>query len=97
VNIVEPPSGRVAFFATSPGRPPWHNRAACLTVEDPSIFFPSRGDSTGQAKAICSGCAVRADCLAFALATRELHGIWGGRSERERRALRRRHGAPGAA
>jgi WhiB family redox-sensing transcriptional regulator len=43
----------------------------------------------GEAKRICSGCEVRAECLEYALAHDERFGIWGGLSERERRRLRR--------
>jgi hypothetical protein len=34
---------------------------------------------------ICAGCPVRQQCLAFALDTRQNHGVWGGMSEEERR------------
>ena len=40
-----------------------------------------------RAKAICRTCIVREDCLAYALEIAEPHGIWGGLSEIERRAL----------
>ncbi len=40
-----------------------------------------------EAKAICAGCAVRRECLDYAIAIREAHGIWGGLNECERRAL----------
>lgn len=48
-----------------------------------------RSQATREAKAICRGCPVRRECLAYALANREPFGIWGGCSERERRRLRR--------
>jgi Transcription factor WhiB len=41
-----------------------------------------------QAKAICAGCPVRRECLAFALRTHQVHGVWGGLSEQERHPLR---------
>ncbi|MFH9090858.1 WhiB family transcriptional regulator [Streptomyces sp. NPDC017673] len=49
-------------------------------------------DSTGQnrAKAVCTGCQVRTECLADALDNRVEWGVWGGMTERERRALLRR-------
>jgi WhiB family redox-sensing transcriptional regulator len=56
---------------------------------DPELFFPDRGASTREAKAVCRGCVVREDCLEHALANAERFGIWGGKSERERRLLRR--------
>jgi WhiB family redox-sensing transcriptional regulator len=40
-----------------------------------------------MAKAICGGCAVRGQCLKFAVERGEAHGIWGGTSESERRVL----------
>jgi WhiB family redox-sensing transcriptional regulator len=66
----------------------WQDRANCLGV-DPDLFFPGRGESTQEAKAICAGCVVRDECLEQALARPEKFGIWGGTSERERRRLRR--------
>jgi WhiB family redox-sensing transcriptional regulator len=66
----------------------WQERANCLGV-DPDLFFPERGASTREAKAVCRGCEVQADCLEYALAHGEKFGIWGGLSERERRRVRR--------
>jgi WhiB family redox-sensing transcriptional regulator len=51
-------------------------------------FFPVRADATGPAKAICSGCPVRQECLDYALADPSLVGVWSGTDERERRAMR---------
>jgi len=72
--------------------PAWTEQALCAQV-DPDLFFPDKGDSPRQAKRICAGCEVRADCLAEALDRGERWGVWGGLSERERRALRRRNAA----
>jgi WhiB family transcriptional regulator, redox-sensing transcriptional regulator len=66
----------------------WQAQARCLEV-DPEIFFPERGGSSRAARAVCSQCEVRRDCLLYALRNREQFGIWGGTSERERRKLRR--------
>ena len=66
----------------------WQVRARCVEV-DPEIFFPERGGSSRAARAVCNDCAVRIECLKYALANREQFGIWGGTSERERRRLRR--------
>jgi WhiB family transcriptional regulator, redox-sensing transcriptional regulator len=41
----------------------------------------------GRAKAICAACPVRKDCLDYAIATHEPHGVWGGLNELERRPL----------
>ena len=66
----------------------WQDQALCAQT-DPEAFFPEKGGSTREAKRICSGCEVRAECLEYALAHDERFGIWGGLSERERRRLRR--------
>ncbi len=68
--------------------PEWQERALCAQT-DPEAFFPEKGGSTREAKRICGGCDVRAECLDYALAHDERFGIWGGLSERERRRLRR--------
>lgn len=70
-------------------RPDWQQRAACRGV-DPDMFFPERGGATREIKAVCDACPVEEECLLYALANGELFGIWGGRSERERRRMRRR-------
>jgi WhiB family redox-sensing transcriptional regulator len=71
----------------------WRLDALCAET-DPEAFFPEKGGSTREAKRVCTGCPVRAECLEFALANDERFGIWGGLSERERRRLRlQRRGA----
>jgi len=55
---------------------------------DPEVFFPEKGGSVREAKAVCAGCPVRAQCLEHALAHDERFGVWGGLSERERRRLK---------
>ncbi len=67
----------------------WQIDALCAQT-DPEAFFPEKGGSTRDAKKICEGCDVRAQCLEFALQHDERFGIWGGLSERERRKLRKR-------
>ena len=69
-------------------RDQWQDRALCAQT-DPEAFFPEKGGSTREAKKICLGCEVRAECLEYALAHDERFGIWGGLSERERRRLKR--------
>src|SRR5688572_3295909 len=65
----------------------WRLSALCAET-DPEAFFPEKGGSTREAKRVCVGCEVRAECLEFALTNDERFGIWGGLSERERRRLR---------
>ena len=67
----------------------WQERALCAQT-DPEAFFPEKGGSTREAKKVCTGCDVRAECLEYALQNVERFGIWGGLSERERRKLKRR-------
>ena len=69
------------------GQEAWRLNALCAET-DPEAFFPEKGGSTREAKRVCSGCSVRAECLEFALANDERFGIWGGLSDRERRRLR---------
>lgn len=70
----------------------WQEQALCAQT-DPEAFFPDKGGSTREAKRICQACAVRDECLEYALANDERFGIWGGLSERERRRLQQNYGA----
>jgi WhiB family redox-sensing transcriptional regulator len=74
-------------LAAGPADEEWRLDALCAET-DPEAFFPEKGGSTREAKRVCTGCQVRAECLEFALANDERFGIWGGLSERERRRLR---------
>jgi predicted GIY-YIG superfamily endonuclease len=70
----------------------WRARAACRDV-DPELFFPL-GDlfppkQEAAAKAVCRRCPVRAECLSWACRTGLTFGIAGGKTEPERRALRK--------
>ena len=72
----------------------WRNNAACLTV-DPELFFPVGNtgpavDQIDKAKAVCGRRTVSEMCLQYALDTNQDSGVWGGLSEDERRALKRR-------
>lgn len=66
----------------------WTVNAACRTTDPDSLFV--QGAAQNRAKVICSGCQVRTECLADALDNRVEFGVWGGMTERERRALLRR-------
>jgi len=72
----------------------WRHEAACLT-EDPELFFPigNTGPALAQiddAKRVCRRCNVREECLQWAIDAGQDHGVWGGMSEDERRAMKRR-------
>ncbi|HMR49779.1 MAG TPA: WhiB family transcriptional regulator [Arachnia sp.] len=64
----------------------WTLRARCQNMAD--ALFPE-GKDQKRARAVCMGCPVRSECLAEALDNRIEWGIWGGMTERERRALLR--------
>lgn len=66
----------------------WVSRGNCRGIPA-DLFFPERGASTTDARAVCAGCVVREECLEYALANDIRFGIWGGHSERERRRMRR--------
>jgi WhiB family redox-sensing transcriptional regulator len=66
----------------------WAARAACQGTDPDTLFV--QGAAQNRAKAICLGCEVRTECLADALDNRVEFGVWGGMTERERRALLRR-------
>jgi WhiB family transcriptional regulator, redox-sensing transcriptional regulator len=72
----------------------WRIRAACRGPET-ALFFPpanaerrdERDARERRAKSICRECPVRTQCLDHALHVGEMHGIWGGLNESERRGL----------
>jgi len=67
----------------------WREQAACRGA-DLGVFFPERGESAGPARQVCAACPVRQPCLDYAISNRITHGVWGGLTERERRALQSR-------
>lgn len=66
----------------------WASLGLCHTG-DPDVLFV-RGAAQNLAKHVCRSCPVRVECLADALDNRVEFGVWGGMTERERRALLRR-------
>ncbi len=54
----------------------WQDQALCSQV-DSEVFFPERGQPGHAAKRVCGLCPVRAECLAYALETCQIFGIWG--------------------
>ena len=72
----------------------WHIRAACRGPHNSIFFPPSRMERRPdkrkreqRAKEICSECVVQSECREYAFRIGEQHGIWGGLTEKERRAL----------
>jgi WhiB family redox-sensing transcriptional regulator len=60
--------------------------ALCAQIDVGDMFFPAKGGSTAQPKAVCRLCPVQAECLQYAL-DNPVDGVWGGTTVRERRAL----------
>ena len=72
----------------------WRHRSICRD-EDPELFFPvgTSGPALlqiAEAKTVCRRCPVVPECLAWAFESGQDTGVWGGMSEAERRAQRRR-------
>lgn len=70
----------------------WMAQGLCQQV-DADLFFPEgRGaaiaNQTEEAKRVCNRCPVQRMCLEWALDTGQHSGVWGGKSEDERRGLR---------
>jgi WhiB family redox-sensing transcriptional regulator len=73
----------------------WRDHAACLD-ENPELFFPIGNADPAfhqieQAKVVCRRCEVQQACLRWAIDSRQDAGVWGGLSEDERHALKRRN------
>ena len=66
----------------------WAQQGACGKADPDALFV--QGAAQQIAKQICMGCPVIAECLADALDNRTEFGVWGGMTERERRALLKR-------
>ncbi|MCX4638961.1 WhiB family transcriptional regulator [Streptomyces sp. RPA4-5] len=72
----------------------WRHDAVCREA-DPELFFPVGNTGPAllqieEAKAVCRRCPVMGQCLQWAMESRQDTGVWGGMSEDERRAMRRR-------
>lgn len=69
----------------------WQEFSRCKEEDvDPDSLFVL-GAAQNKAARICDSCPVKVDCLADALDHHEEFGVWGGMTERERRALLRQH------
>ena len=73
----------------SSGRDDWRRFALCAGHPDRAAWFADDPEEADRAVAVCRACPVKEPCLAFALATGETLGVWGGATPRERRRLRR--------
>ena len=92
------PNARAGFVRESAAaEEDWRHQAACAPGSgvDPELFMPigSTGPALLQiedAKAVCRRCPSIDACLAFALRSGQEAGVWGGASEDDRRALKRK-------
>lgn len=85
-----------AFAGGAAGRPPLLSGPALCAEVDPDLFFAEPGTADeALAKEICGRCAIRGECLQWALAHGVEFGVWGGTSPADRDALRVPHGTPG--
>jgi len=71
----------------------WQDGARCAEA-DPDLWHPEKGCTSRHAKRICQGCEVRAQCLEWALAIGDGHGILGGTTARQRRRMRHQAALP---
>jgi WhiB family redox-sensing transcriptional regulator len=71
----------------------WMDDAACLTYSRDLWYgheherLEAREQRIAEARRVCYSCPVRVECLEAAIANREPHGMWGGHTTTERRAL----------
>lgn len=66
----------------------WADGANCKGM-DAELFHPRRGEPSKYAKAVCVGCVAVEACLHYAVSNNIKYGVWGGKSELERRTIRR--------
>jgi len=71
----------------------WQELGACRDRELSLFFHPvnargrARREREAAAKSVCGACVVRAECLDYAIRSREPYGVWGGLSEDERESI----------
>lgn len=88
ITLLQSPSPRADPMVGTSTESDWTARAACRDTDPDELFV--QGAAQNRAKTRCVGCVVRTECLADALDNRVEFGVWGGMTERERRALLRR-------
>jgi len=67
----------------------WVSQALCRTTDPDELFV--RGAAQRKAAVICRHCPVMQECGADALDNKVEFGVWGGMTERQRRALLKQH------
>lgn len=80
---------RLSYGRDAEARAAWVSKARCRTIDPEELFV--RGSAQREAAAVCRNCPVILECAADALDNRVEYGIWGGLTERQRRALLKQH------
>jgi WhiB family transcriptional regulator, redox-sensing transcriptional regulator len=75
--------------AEAEARIAWVSQARCRASDPDELFV--RGAAQRKAAVICRHCPVILECGADALDNRVEFGVWGGMTERQRRALLKQH------
>jgi WhiB family transcriptional regulator, redox-sensing transcriptional regulator len=75
--------------AAAEARIAWVSQARCRASDPDELFV--RGAAQRKAAVVCRHCPVIAECGADALDNRVEFGVWGGMTERQRRALLKQH------
>ena len=87
-QVIALPAQRVGAGVRIPIAPvpaDWTTRAVCAKADPDALFVT--GAAQREAAKMCAGCPVRTECLADALDNQVEFGVWGGMTERQRRAL----------
>jgi WhiB family transcriptional regulator, redox-sensing transcriptional regulator len=79
----------ILYGADAESRIAWVSKALCRAADPDELFV--RGAAQRKAAVICRHCPVMLECGADALDNRVEFGVWGGMTERQRRALLKQH------
>ena len=83
------PTCNILYGADAESRIAWVSKALCRAADPDELFV--RGAAQRKAAVICRHCPVMLECGADALDNRVEFGVWGGMTERQRRALLKQH------
>ncbi|HXB86959.1 WhiB family transcriptional regulator [Mycobacterium sp.] len=83
------PTSSILYGAEAESRIAWVSKALCRAADPDELFV--RGAAQRKAAVICRHCPVMLECGADALDNRVEFGVWGGMTERQRRALLKQH------
>ena len=83
------PAANLVHRGEGEARIAWVSQARCRQADPDELFV--RGAAQRKAAVICRHCPVILECGADALDNRVEFGVWGGMTERQRRALLKQH------